>query len=360
MKHFAVLWVFIFLASLIAWRMLSTPVASPVFKDVVDTPTPATFITKTNQFTIFVPYWGISSTSPKVEAKYSDIVYFGIAADSSGVETSEDGYKKIGMFNKLVSPNQQKLLAVRMLDSNENSKVLADVRIQREIVSKTIAIAKQNDFTGVVMDMEMQSLPFNSIVEQIDKFYDMFYKQTQQHNLGFSTLMYGDLFYRPHPFDLTYLVKDVNKVYIMAYDLHNASGQPGPNFPLSTANTDNTDYNLEKMIGDYKLIVPLRKIAVVFGMFGYDWTVDAQGQTTGRANPLSDLQIQQEIIQLCPQLACALTRDSRSSETKINYTDKQNQRHVVWFEDAQSAQKKFAYLRNQGISNFGYWAYSYF
>ncbi len=359
MKHFAVIWFLIVIAALIAWRMLSTPITSPILREVTDTPTPAIRVAKYNQYTIFVPYWSISNSSSKIDPKYSEVVYFGLAADSSGVEKSEDGYLNIAEFNAMVNPNQQKILALRMLDSNENSKILANTLEQKHLISQTISIAKENGFKGVMLDLELQALPFSSIVNQIDKFYDIFYQQTKQNNLNFSTTMYGDLFYRPRPFDLTYLTKDVDKVYIMAYDLHKASGQPGPNFPLQTVSNDRSDYNLEKMISDYELVVPTNKLVVVFGMFGYDWTVDPKGQTVGSGTALSDLQIQQQFLSHCYKLNCLISRDSNSQETVIHFTDN-NQDHVLWFEDKVSSDAKMIYLHQKGIANFGYWAFSYF
>ncbi len=359
MKHFAILWVFIFIAALIAWHILSTPVPMPVFKEIADSPTPTVKMARTNQYTIFVPYWSISGSSPKIDAKYSEVVYFGIAANSSGIETTEDGYKDIKVFNGLVGANQKKLLTLRMLDNSDNSKILSNIQIQQEIINQTINIAKNNGFDGVVIDMELQSLPFSSIVDQIDKFYDKFHQQTKQNNLSFDTTMYGDLFYRPRPFDLTYLNKDVDKVYIMAYDLHKASGQPGPNFPLQSVSNDNSDYNLSKMISDYEIVVQADKLVVVFGMFGYDWTVDSKEQTIGSGTALSDLQIQQQFLNHCYKLNCTISRDRNSQETVIHYTDN-GQSHIIWFEDLVSSEAKMAYLHKKGITNFGYWAYSYF
>jgi spore germination protein YaaH len=55
-----------------------------------------------------------------------------------------------------------------------------------------------------------------------------------------------------------------------------------------------------------------------------------------------------------------ITRDPKSAETKITYTDADKKQHVVWFEDMESVAAKEAYLKTRGISKVSFWAYSYF
>jgi spore germination protein len=99
---------------------------------------------------------------------------------------------------------------------------------------------------------------------------------------------------------------------------------------------------------------------VIFGLFGYDWTVDSQGNAIGQAQALTDLQIQHKFLDNCSFKDCQITRDPTSSETVIHYTDESGQKHVVWFDDSQSVATKEQYLKKRGIGNFAFWANSYF
>jgi spore germination protein YaaH len=57
---------------------------------------------------------------------------------------------------------------------------------------------------------------------------------------------------------------------------------------------------------------------------------------------------------------CNLIRDPYTHEAYIRYIDDSNDRHIVWFEDEQSINKKKEYLRSKGIVETGAWAYSYY
>lgn len=114
------------------------------------------------------------------------------------------------------------------------------------------------------------------------------------------------------------------------------------------------------MTDDFLQAVPNQKLGVIFGLFGYDWPVDDQGAAVSQGIPLTDLQIQNKFLKNCTYKDCQIKRDPLSAETVIHYTDATNQKHIVWFEDAQSVATKEQFLRKKGIGNFSFWANSYF
>ena len=144
----------------------------------------------------------------------------------------------------------------------------------------------------------------------------------------------------------------------MAYDFHKARSSPGPNFPLGGQNI--YGYDMSKMADDFLQVVPNQKIAVIFGLFGYDWPVDNKGNAEGAGQPLTDLQITNQFLNKCSFKECQWNRDSLSGETVIHYIDNNNQKHIIWFEDMHSVTAKEAYLKKRGIGNFSFWANLYF
>ena len=65
-------------------------------------------------------------------------------------------------------------------------------------------------------------------------------------------------------------------------------------------------------------------------------------------------------IDKCGFKECNLTRDPKTSEAYIKYIDDSGERHIVWFEDEQSINKKKEFLRTKGIVETAAWAYSYY
>lgn len=322
-------------------------------------PTPTTILhlsTSATTRSLFVPYWSLKPENDL--GSYQQYMFFGISADENGINTQDASYKNIGNFETAVRAGGKTILVLRMLDSDTNIAILKKIASQDTIIDQTIAIAKKQRFSGVVMDLEIQALPFNNLEEQITAFTAKFYSQLRRNDLTFGITVYGDSFFRLRPFDIKNLAHNADQLMVMAYDFSKSRSNPGPNFPLQGKET--YGYDLTKMADDFLQYVPLEKLMVVFGMFGYDWKVDNQGNTVGLGEALTDNQIRQKFLDTCSFIDCSVRHDLRSSETEVTYTDSMGEKHIVWFEDMQSATIKQKYLQERGIDSFGYWANSYF
>ena len=360
MRRFLLLVLMLLLVSFVLLQVARNQVrhdlAQPV-RDPVVAPTPTVVIdrvSKTNT-SLFVPYW---TTDSLTSDTYDTYIYFGLTPTKNGIDTEETGAQKIGDFNDAVPDGKTKLLTLRMINPDTNSAILKDKKLQNTIIKQTLTIAKEHGFSGVVLDLEVSGLPFDALVTQISDFTHNLATQTKAQQLQFDLTLYGDTFYRVRPFDVKKLASDADNVMLMAYDFHKARSNPGPNFPLGGADT--YGYDEGKMADDFLQVVPNQKLSVIFGLFGYDWPVDNDGKATGQGAPLTDTQIQNKFLNHCDLKDCTIKRDAVSAETVIHYTDEDNQKHVVWFEDKQSVSQKEALLRKKGIENFTFWANSYF
>lgn len=304
---------------------------------------------------IFVPYWSLSKQSENI---YDTVVYFGITAHENGVDTDEQGYKNISQFLKLSSPEQKKLLTVRILNQDIALKVLNETSLQDRIIQDTVDIVKTYSFDGVVLDYETSALFFQNTVDKINAFYKKFSSATHGANLQFLVTVYGDVYFRARPYDVKAIADVSDRVLIMAYDFHKARGNPGPNFPL--AGKETYGYDFETMIDDFSRDVDKEKLAVIFGMFGYDWIVDGKGVSSKTGTPLSLNEIKSNILKDCESIKCSITKDVQSAETIIQYQDFLQNNHIVWFENMESMESKKRFAQEKGITSFGYWAYSYF
>lgn len=305
---------------------------------------------------LFVPYWTLQ-IGHSFESDYNQYLYFGITPGNNGINANEDGYAKLGTFAEQVPEEKDSLLVLRMLDTKSNSKILGNKNLQKTVITETIAAAHEYGFDGVVLDLELSAIPFDSLIAQITDFNASFYDQTKASNLSYGMTMYGDTFYRLRPFDVKALSQKTDMMFIMAYDFHKSRGNPGPNFPLLGQET--YGYDMATMSDDFLLFVPQEKLTVVFGLFGYDWQVDKNGKATQYGDPLTNNEINQQFITNCSYENCLIKRDSLSGETNVRYADADKQ-HSVWFEDMESVEAKQAYLRGKGINAFSFWANSYF
>lgn len=304
---------------------------------------------------LFVPYWSLGNK--KIESnKYDYLVYFGVTADENGIDKKDQGFIKIDEFIKLSDKNN--FLAVRLTDSKINSMLLDNKDLQKKVIDESISLAKKYSFRGIVFDFELSALSFDSVIKKINSFYKDSYNSVKQNNLTFLITVYGDTFYRARPYDILELSKNSDKIMIMAYDFHKARGNPGPNFPLNGRET--YGYDFKTMINDFSEKTSTEKIIVVFGLFGYDWIVDEKNQSLETAKPLSLNEIRNDFLNNCAEKDCLITKDNKSLENKITYSDKDSKKHVVWFENESSVDSKTDFLRENKINSIGFWAYSYF
>lgn len=305
---------------------------------------------------IFVPYWTLNN--PFNNNEYDTIIYFGISVNDEGIDEEEPGYQNIEKFINLSTNSQKKMLTLRMLDNEQNIKILNDKVLSVRIIERTISIAKENGFQGIVLDLETKSLAFDTATKRNTDFIVEFAQSTKNAKLDFYTLLFGDTYYRARAYDVKQISEASDRIMIMAYDFHKAGGNPGPNFPLENKNA--YGYDFEKMIEDFSSDSPAEKISIVYGMFGYDWTVDNKGDSTSVAKAVTTNQAQSRFIQQCELKDCDINVDQSTHETSVKYTDEENKPHQVWFETKDSIIKKIEVAKQNNIYSDSYWANSFF
>lgn len=341
----------------IARQRVRNDLSQPVSESVLS-PSPTLVIAQNQkqETLLFVPYWS-NPKKNELDSQYDDYIYFGITPGEVGIN-GEAETKHIEEFTKAVPAGKTKLLTLRMVDANTNTAVLKNPVLQQKIAAQAVHIAQTYGFSGVVLDLEISALPFDSLITQINTFTTDLATEVKKNKLKFSILLYGDTLYRARPFDIKTLARQADRVMVMSYDFHKTRGNPGPNFPLQGKET--YGYDLSQMADDFLRIIPSDKIVIVFGMYGYDWVVDSAGKAIDAAGAVTDSEVQKKFLDNCTYKDCHVIRDARSAETNVSYTDSDGKKHSVWFENAHSVQKKEDYLKSVGLVKYGYWAYSYF
>jgi len=304
---------------------------------------------------IFVPYWTFNDVISVED--YDNVIYFGVSVDGNGINTNEDGYKKIGLFSDFIPKDKKTYLALRLLDKNIHEKVLNDLSFQNSISKETILIAEKYGFDGIVVDFETSAFGFQSTEKLITSFYKNIKEKVASADLEFITTLFGDTYYRARPYDVKEIALISDKVIIMAYDFHKARLNPGPNFPFSEKSK--YGYDFKTMTDDFMKDVPIDKIIVAFGFFGYDWTLNENGVNLGEAEAMSFNQIKSRFLENCAFDNCREGNNS-DGEPFVKYKDKEGYRHEVWFENEESVTEKIEFLKSKGIRKTTIWAYSFY
>ncbi|HRN70724.1 MAG TPA: glycosyl hydrolase family 18 protein [Candidatus Woesebacteria bacterium] len=303
---------------------------------------------------VFVPYWNIRNMSAL--SKYDSVIYFGISVNEDGVNKEEQGFANIQSFinTNSVSTNY---LTVRMLNTETNLKILEDKQAQQKVIADVISVTKEYGFDGVVLDLELSVIPFTDVKDNISMLMASFSEELQKEDLYFAVTLYGDTYYRSRPYDVKKIGNYADEVLIMAYDFHKSRGEPGPNFPFS--GQKKYGYDFQQMIIDFSHDVSVKKLTVIFGKFGYDWTLGSQGMPLTGATAFTSAEAEDGFVSNCSYNKCTVSRDSESKEMKGSYVDKEGYKHAIWFEDEESVKVKTEYLKEQGIGSISYWTWGY-
>ena len=305
---------------------------------------------------VFVPYWAVGSAKSEDFSSYSEVLYFGISPTNQGINQEESGYKELNNFAEKLKAVPKKWLVIRLNNSDIATDIIEHDDASQRVILDSIAEAKRWGFTGILVDLELQAFPFDSVTNNITKFNTSFAEKVHAQQLQYGITLYGDTFYRARPYNVNDLVDIADKSFIMTYDLHKANGEPGPNFPLR--GKENYGYDLETLANKLKDYSP-EKIVYIFGNFGYNWKIDEDEKPSGTAISQTNAVIKNQFIDTCIFSDCTLFRDPSSTEMKITYRDKQGESHVIWMNDEESTRQKEQFLQEKGIYQFSTWAYSY-
>ena len=327
--------------------------------------TPTKNIENSSTYSLFIPYWKTSLLNDKISIpRIADMtdeeikpIYFGLSVDENGLMKDEIGFKNLPQF---ISNFDSKPMAItiRMLNDDTNIKILKNQDYQNNAIESLDRFLTDYSFSEIILDLELKSLPTEEVINQINQFVKKVADKTHQHNLIFSMTIYGDVFYRQRPFDIQKLSSWTDRFYIMTYDFHKSYGLPGPNFPLEKNENDN--YDMKLLIDDLLRFTSSEKIVVVFGLYGYDWTVDEKGRPLKSAKAITLNQIHDKFLNDCPYKSCVIERDNHSSESHITYIDEQGKKHDLWFEDEKSIAQKISFLKSKNISSYSFWTFGYF
>lgn len=299
---------------------------------------------------IFVTYWGISEGL--AASDYTEYYYFGITFDKTGNLIEEAGYKSLETYKNHVG-SKKSYLVIRLIDSDVNKKILENDSIQKKIIDSSISEMENKSFEGILLDLEMSGLGFESTEKMITHFTQQFSDGVKKQNKRFYAALYGDTYYRARPYNVREIAKVSDKIIVMTYDFHKARGKGGPNFPFEKEKT--YPYDFKTMIADFKKDVDAEKIEITFGMFGYDWGANDNEMATS----YSYNKIKQDYLESCIKTDCIAQIDKDTGEGSVQY-EEEGIKHFVWFETPESVSIKKHFAQEQGIGHFSYWAYSFF
>jgi peptidoglycan-N-acetylglucosamine deacetylase len=189
----------------------------------------------------------------------------------------------------------------------------------------------------IITSPERRTRLINSIIKVLDKYrlngvnidFEDLDETTDEYMISFQKELYKELHNRGYyvtqdiaPFNEDYNVAELEKyndfLFLMGYDLHNATSAPGPIAP---------QYWIEAALGDLCRKVPSDKIVLCIAAFGYDWQSGYQGQDVTFP----------EAITTALESEGKIKFDNNNYNLNYSYYDENDKLHKVFFADAATA-----------------------
>lgn len=223
-------------------------------------------------------------------------------------------------------------------------KVLSDENMMKTVVSNTAEFVREKGYGGVDVDFEYIPAELaEKYVElirlmkaELDDDYRVFVSIAPKYSADQVGALYQGHNYKG-------LGEAADKVLLMTYEWGYAYGEPMPVAPLNQV-TRVVDYALSE--------IDRNKILMGLPNYGYDWTLPfVKGES--RAESLTNA----EAVRRAVRYGVGIKYDDTAQSPYYTYTDSYSgaKEHIVWFEDALSAQAKLRLIAEKMLDGGGVW-----
>ncbi len=216
-------------------------------------------------------------------------------------------------------------------------RILSEPSLREKCINDIVAKINQYNFDGVNMDFEFIHLKDKDGYSEF-----MRHLQNRLKPLGKLTTIavpakFSDTVNTWNgQFDYEKLGMYSDIVMVMTYNEHGKWSDPGPVASLPW---------VEKAMKYAVSKIPPEKVMMGFPSYGYDWTQN------GSCRSLSCI----KSVSLLNQYNAELKWHSYYASPYFEYTDSDNQKHTVWFEDRDSTEMKFMLIDKYNLNGAGMW-----
>lgn len=221
-------------------------------------------------------------------------------------------------------------------DGQRIHRLLQSETLQQKFITDMLQEADQYNYAGFDLDWEELSL---KDTEPFHNFVTILSEELAKKNKILSVTVHAkttdhEEWEPANVFDWQRLANIVSEIRIMAYDKHHSTSEAGPITPPEWLN----------QVIQYALqYIPPEKLVLGLPTYGYDWNEE-------KGTPL---QYKDMIHQLKVNKTEFTVNESAMALSAV-YT-KDNEDHIVWFENASTVKEKVDLAKKYGIYRFSFW-----
>lgn len=236
-----------------------------------------------------------------------------------------------------------KVIPLIALAGNRSSVVLTDPVFRKAAVDNISRVVWENSYDGVNIDLEIirsEGMDYTDYKEGLTAFlYELQEELPQNKRLDVCVIPPVESpSHLASIYDLRAISMKADRVVMMAYDYCHSGTLPGPVAPLPWVKD-----NIEEAIG---MGVPPEKLSLGVAAYGYDWPVAGTG---------ADARGNREINRIADRYNVQIKWDAENQAPFVNYIDPQVGEREIWFENSDSAVKKFELIKIYKLAGCSIW-----
>jgi len=307
---------------------------------------------QTKTISAWAPYWDAKNSSIILQNYFVDKIdeispfFFIFDKDGNIINASRnpEEYKQIieiarqlnikiipAITNDIFYSNADK----KTKDPNIVKQILNDDTLRQKHIQQIMQIAEENDADGIDIDYE-------NLFAQDKKIFSQFIKELAQalHSQNKALIVTVTQKTEDHQrngagaADWGEISQYADKIMIMCYNYSSKTSRPGPICPV---------FWLNNIIKFAKSQIPLDKIGIALGTYGYDWS--------NKETVTLNLKQAKYLIETS---GVKLKWDKKSQSPYFIYY-KNGVEHKAWFENEKSFAQKLKVIEKHKIRNIGIW-----
>ncbi|SHH76027.1 spore germination protein [Sporobacter termitidis DSM 10068] len=232
------------------------------------------------------------------------------------------------------------------LGDNLAHAVLSNPQVVERLLDNVIGAMQYKGYLALNIDFEAvlpadQEL-YNSFLQRaVDRLHPLGYQVSSALAPKYSAAQAGAL-YEAHDYAAHGRILDF--VILMTYEWGARRGEPQAISPL----------NAIRRVLDYAVtVIPRDKIFFGFQIYARDWLLPHVAGQEAETFSCEEARLR------AVRYGAEIQFDEASQSPYYRYTDERGRGHIVWFEDARSAQAKFDTVKAYGLRGISYWALGY-
>ncbi|MCK9479050.1 MAG: LysM peptidoglycan-binding domain-containing protein [Firmicutes bacterium] len=272
-------------------------------------------------------------------------------------EVRADGSLSAPVDEPLIQAARQANVAPMMVITNIDEEgsfsselvhvILTNTAVQDTLLDNIVEILQSKNYFGLDIDFEYiypddRQNYNNFLIKVVDRLRPLGYTITTALAPKTSGTQQG-LLYEAHDYPFHGAI--VDHVILMTYEWGYTFGPPMAVAPLN---------QVRRVLNYAVSVIPSEKILMGMPNYGYDWRVPYVSGTA--AETISNV----GATQLAVQEGAQIQFDVEAQSPFFNYVDQQQQRHVVWFEDARNVAASLRLVSEYDLAGVSYWTINRF